>query len=122
VFAVTDPAPRPLAFAAVEAEIVAHFFGGAADIPRPEDTTPRRVLDGIAAASVAHLASHGSAQLDAPLESGLLLAGGEVLALRDILALRSNLRLAVLSACETSMPGTELPDEVISLPTGLLQA
>ncbi|MEO0768368.1 MAG: CHAT domain-containing protein, partial [Cyanobacteria bacterium J06649_4] len=26
------------------------------------------------------------------------------------------------SACETGLPGTQLPDEVISLPTGLLQA
>jgi CHAT domain-containing protein len=31
-------------------------------------------------------------------------------------------RLAVLSACETLLPGTELPDEVVALPTGLLQA
>jgi CHAT domain-containing protein len=31
-------------------------------------------------------------------------------------------RLAVLSACETLLPGTELPDEVVSLPTGLIQA
>jgi CHAT domain-containing protein len=122
LFAVTDPATHPLAFAAVETQVVAHFFAGAAELPDPAGTTPRRVLDGIAAASVAHLACHGAAQLDAPLESGLVLAGGEVLTLRDILALRSNLRLAVLSACETSMPGTELPDEVVSLPTGLLQA
>jgi CHAT domain-containing protein len=28
----------------------------------------------------------------------------------------------VLSACETAQPGTELPDEVVALPTGLLQA
>jgi len=31
-------------------------------------------------------------------------------------------RLAILSACETGIPGTTLPDEVTSLPTGLLQA
>jgi len=31
-------------------------------------------------------------------------------------------RLAVLSACETGLPGTDLPDEVVSLPVGLLQA
>jgi CHAT domain-containing protein len=46
-----------------------------------------------------------------------------MLTLRDILSLRlQNARLAVLSACETGVPGTELPDEVISLPTGLAQA
>ena len=31
-------------------------------------------------------------------------------------------RLAVLSACETAVFGGQLPDEVVSLPTGLLQA
>jgi CHAT domain-containing protein len=40
-----------------------------------------------------------------------------------MLALRlENARLAVLSACETGIPGTDLPDEVVSLPTGLVQA
>jgi CHAT domain-containing protein len=52
----------------------------------------------------------------------LSLAGDAALRLRDLLSLRLNLRLAVLSACETSMPGTDLPDEVVALPTGLLQA
>jgi CHAT domain-containing protein len=60
--------------------------------------------------------------LKAPLESHLLLAGTDRLRLADLLALRLRLRLAVLSACETFVPGTELPDEVVSLPTGLLQA
>jgi CHAT domain-containing protein len=51
------------------------------------------------------------------------MAHDEILTLRDILALRlENVRLAVLSACETGIPGTDLPDEVISLPTGLAQA
>ena len=31
-------------------------------------------------------------------------------------------RLAVLSACETGIPGTDLPDEVVSLPSGWMQA
>jgi CHAT domain-containing protein len=57
-----------------------------------------------------------------PLDSGLLMAGGPV-TLRDLLDdYRLQVRLAVLSACETALPGTELPDEVVALPTGLLQA
>ena len=36
--------------------------------------------------------------------------------------LQLRVRLAVLSACETALPGTELPDEAVALPTGLLQA
>jgi CHAT domain-containing protein len=73
-------------------------------------------------ADVVHLACHGFADLDTPLDSGLLLAGQGVLRLRELLGLRLRIRLAVLSACETSLPGTELPDEVVALPTGLLQA
>ena len=36
--------------------------------------------------------------------------------------MKLRVHLAVLSACETSLPGTDLPDEVVALPTGLLQA
>ncbi|MCU0571011.1 MAG: CHAT domain-containing protein [Oculatellaceae cyanobacterium Prado106] len=51
-----------------------------------------------------------------------------ILTLRDILELRlaestnGGIRLAILSACETGLPGAKIIDEVISLPTGLLQA
>jgi CHAT domain-containing protein len=31
-------------------------------------------------------------------------------------------RLAVLSACETGLPGAKLPEEAVSLPSGLIQA
>jgi CHAT domain-containing protein len=72
-------------------------------------------------ADVLHLACHGYADLDSPLDSGLLLAGGKV-TLRGLLELSLQVRLAVLSACETALPGTDLPDEVVALPTGLLQA
>ena len=51
------------------------------------------------------------------------MANDELLTLRDFFTLQlQGIRLAILSACETGLPGTELPDEVISLPTGLLQA
>jgi CHAT domain-containing protein/glutaminase len=60
-----------------------------------------------------------------PLDSCLQMSDGN-LTLRDILALNladsGGLRLAILSACETSMIGIENADEAISLPTGLLQA
>lgn len=73
-------------------------------------------------ADVLHLACHGYANLADPLDSGLLVAGGRI-TLRDLLDdYRLQVRLAVLSACETGLPGTDLPDEVVALPTGLLQA
>jgi len=72
-------------------------------------------------ADVLHLACHGFAELPNPLESGLLLADGKM-TLGHLMELPLRVRLAVLSACETALPGTELPDEVVALPTGLLQA
>jgi CHAT domain-containing protein len=115
------PALVPLPLTRVEAELAEHHFTHAV-VLRPEESTKDRVLAEVAAANVAHLACHGFAELQTPLESGLSLAGEDVLRLSDLLALKSELRLAVLSACETLLPGTELPDEVVSLPTGLLQA
>ncbi len=40
--------------------------------------------------------------------------------LAALMAQEQRVRLAVLSACETLLPGTELPDEVRSLPTNLI--
>jgi CHAT domain-containing protein len=51
-----------------------------------------------------------------------MFAGGQDVSLRELLGMSLGVRLAVLSACETSLPGTGLPDEVVALPTGLLQA
>jgi len=72
---------------------------------------------------IVHFSCHARADIDQPLSSGFLMANSEVLTLRDLLHLRLPLaRLALLSACETGIPDVELPDEVISLPAGLLQA
>lgn len=116
------PPARPLEYAGTEAAAARAAFpahcepleGAAADSPAVSAALRR--------ADVAHLACHGEVDLAEPLNSHLLLAGTDRLRLRDLLAMRLRLRLAVLSACETSVPGTDLPDEVVSLPTGLLQA
>ena len=72
---------------------------------------------------VLHFACHGFADLEEPLSGGLVLSNDEVLTLRQIHGLHLNcVRLAVLSACETAVPGLELPDEVIGLPTALQSA
>ncbi|MFI9248712.1 CHAT domain-containing protein [Streptomyces sp. NPDC053069] len=71
---------------------------------------------------VLHFACHGIADLDHPLDSALLLAQGE-LTLRDVLEQRlTSARVAVLSACESALSGTVLPDEAVGLPTGLSEA
>ncbi|WOD39902.1 CHAT domain-containing tetratricopeptide repeat protein [Nodosilinea sp. E11] len=106
------------------AKAVSTFPGkGNFKILQNEAATPAAVLDALPNYSTVHLSCHGSANFQTPLDSGLLMANDEVLSLRDLLDLKlKGLRLAILSACETGIPGTELPDEVISLPTGLLQA
>ncbi|WP_346290762.1 CHAT domain-containing tetratricopeptide repeat protein [Sphaerothrix gracilis] len=92
-----------------------------------EHATVAAVLAALPHASHLHLSCHGTANFNTPLNSGLLMADG-LLTLRDLLDLKltegpsGGLRLAILSACETGLPGLELADEAISLPTGLLQA
>jgi CHAT domain-containing protein/tetratricopeptide (TPR) repeat protein len=84
--------------------------------------TPEEVLRLLPNHTVLHLACHGRADLAKPLQSGFLLAGERQLTLSGLLALRTQGRLAVLSACETGLHGHELPDEVVGLPSGFLQA
>lgn len=88
-----------------------------------ENATRTAVLEQLPQKNVVHFSCHGFADFGMPLNSGLLMANNEILSLRDLLDLKlQNLRLTILSACETGIPGTKLPDEVISLPTGLLQS
>jgi CHAT domain-containing protein len=122
---VVDPQPvsaPALLSARIEGAAAAAAFPSAATVLTAGEATVAGFDREAGAADVLHLACHGFARLDAPLDSGLLLAGNRWVTLRDLLAMTLNVRLAVLSACETSLPGTELPDEVVALPTGLLQA
>jgi CHAT domain-containing protein len=126
---VTDPRPTPLPpLQHVAAEVAASsiYFPKVIRIDGP-DAVPAAVTAALPRAQVAHFICHGTSNPEHPMESGLLLAAGERLVLRDILDLRLRHppgwpRLCVLSACQTNQPGTQLPDEVVSLPTGLLQA
>jgi CHAT domain-containing protein len=78
-------------------------------------------------ADVVHFSCHGRTNWQLPLESGLLMADDEtgrdvVLTVRDLLDSEQAVgRLATLSACETGIVGTDLPDEVVALPSALLQ-
>jgi CHAT domain-containing protein len=87
-----------------------------------EQATISAVLAALPHYNILHLSCHGTANLSEPLTSGLVMSDG-LLTLRDLLDLKlDGIRLAILSACETGLAGTELADEAISLPTGLLQA
>ncbi|MEA5600374.1 CHAT domain-containing protein [Nostoc sp. UHCC 0252] len=101
-----------------------------ASFPQPkvlkhEEATLESVLALLPDCNFLHLSCHGTANLREPLNSGLAMSDG-LLTLRQILDLKlsdqGGIRLVVLSACETGLVGTELADEAISLPTGLLQA
>jgi len=88
----------------------------------PEEGTFDRVRGELPRYSVLHFACHGEAEIGEPLNNGLFLADDRKLALRDFFGMDLHARLAVLSACDTGVVDIQLPNEVISLPTGLLQA
>jgi len=119
--------PRPVHAASLpsaehEVEAVTSRFANHT-VLRHEQATKEAVLAEFAQHPLQHFCCHGSADFVEPLNGGLLTADDQCLSLRDLLNLRSpGIRLAVLSACETGIPGLELPDEVISLPAGWLQA
>lgn len=120
-----DPAPvraRPIPAAAFEAAIVASKFTNPRIIGR-ERATVKEVAGHLADFDAVHLACHGNVDYAEPLNSGLLMARNEMLSLEFIFQVPlRRLRLAVLSACNSGLPGLETPDEVISLPAGFIQA
>ena len=125
IFAIDEPQPvsaNPLPNSNAEVSAACEYFTHRKVLGGPA-ATEQAVRDQLPHHSVLHFSCHGFAGFTQPLEGGLLMADDEILTPRDILALRlENTRLAILSTCETGIPGTDLPDEVISLPTGLAQA
>jgi CHAT domain-containing protein len=94
---------------------------------RHETATTATVADNLGQQAIVHFSCHGTANFNEPLNSGLLMSDG-LLTLRELFNLKltegnkRGIRLAVLSACETGLPGLDLADEAIGLPVGLLQA
>ena len=83
------------------------------------------VTDALPDQRVLHFACHGIFDTDEPLNSGLVMVGGEMLTLRAVRdsTTRVKARLVILSACQTGITDFhELPDEVIGLPAGFLAA
>jgi CHAT domain-containing protein len=92
-------------------------------ILKGEQATVAAVTAALPHCQVWHCSCHGFADTETPLNSSLVMANNEMLTLEKILQLRlPGLRLATLSACETGIPGQQLPEEIVNLPAGLLQA
>ena len=136
---VSDPQPqasevRLLPYAKDEGQVISRIVTSNADshvfVFKDETATLPDILNVLQehgdSLTHVHFACHGLAKLTDPQTSGLLLAYGARLMTRDLLDPTvihfERLRLAVLSACQTALSGTELPDEVVGLPSGWLQA
>jgi hypothetical protein len=88
-----------------------------------EKATRSAALQALPGAQVAHFSCHGGANWSDPEQSGLLMANNEILTVKDLFELHlEGTRLATLSACETGVPGTKLPDEAVSLPSAFIRA
>ncbi|WP_234406421.1 CHAT domain-containing protein [Limnothrix sp. PR1529] len=96
-------------------------------ILRHEKATTATVAANLGQQAIVHFSCHGTANFFDPLNSGLLM-NDDLLTLRELFNLKltegdkPGIRLAILSACETGLPGLDLADEAIGLPVGLLQA
>lgn len=122
VVGIADPQPTTKAAlrgAVAEIEILERTYRGAY-LKQPHATRDA-VIRALPHADIIHVAAHAWAQLEDPLSSGFWLANDECVLLRDVLDLTITARLVVLSACESALPGQKLPDELVSLPSGLLQ-
>ncbi|HET8820071.1 MAG TPA: CHAT domain-containing protein [Thermoleophilaceae bacterium] len=118
--AATHPALRRLPGAAVEAATVA----GTHQVPPligPEAAEPaiRREL---ARCDLVHLAAHGRLDPIAPSNSSIVLAGQDELTVADLVGMRIDSELAVLSACDSGRGAASLGGDVVGLARGLIAA
>jgi CHAT domain-containing protein len=125
VFDPADVPADPLPFADVEALTSGEALRGmgvAVESLTKAAATVGAIVSAIASTDVVHLACHASVDPAEPLSGGLLLAGNRQLTLGQVLQSDVGARLVVLSACETAVTGRRLPDEAVSLPSGLVEA
>jgi tetratricopeptide (TPR) repeat protein len=120
LLAVDNPDGK-LTFSTMEiAEALRHF--PASRRLAGKEATLQAVRQALPDHAVLHFSTHGWAGWGESEVSGLKLADGN-LYLRDLFDLRlERARLGILSACESGLPGTELLEEVVSLPAVMMQA
>lgn len=101
-----------------EAQYVAALFGTKALVG--SEATENVVRDRLRGRDLLHFATHAHLVEHAPLASGLRLAHGEELSLYELMGLRVDAALAVLSACETGRGEATGGDDVVGLARGIL--
>ena len=116
------PVPQPpLPAAAAEARFVAALVPGSVALTG-EDATEGAVRQRLSAFPVLHFATHGALFEEAPFLSSILLAEGEALTVYELMGLRLEADLVVLSACSSGRGATTGGDDVLGLTRGLLGA
>jgi CHAT domain-containing protein len=114
------PALPRLPGAVVEAGAIADTHGSAALIgPDADEQAIRRDL---ASCDLVHLAAHGRLDPIAPSDSSIVLAGRDELTVSDLVGLRIDAELAVLSACDSGRGAASLGGDVVGLARGLIAA
>ena len=134
--AIRESLARPMAAAAAGAVVVtaapgeappaaiaeAQLVAAALGTTPLSGLTPEAVMGALVDAGIAHFATHGNADMNDPLASAVELGSGRQLTAGDLLGGQVGVGLAVLSACETGVPGVHVIDELVGLPTAFLQA
>ncbi|MEV8531531.1 CHAT domain-containing protein [Streptomyces sp. NPDC051211] len=125
VLTLADSRPqRPLAHARAEAGAVGSLFPGGHLGFTGGEVTRDRLREALAEGEhdVIHIACHGTFDERHPQDSGIELADGDRLTVRDLMGLRLRTRLIVLSACESGRSSRRSGDELIGLTRALLYA
>ncbi len=122
LLAVDNPR-KDLAFTSWEVRAARRSFPERCTHLAGEKATLEAVREALGEASILHFSTHGRAGWGDSQEAGLMLAGNEVLSLQEVYALRlERAQVAILSACETAVPGLKALDEALSLPSGWMLA
>jgi CHAT domain-containing protein len=112
------PGELPLRLAADEAAALADRYGAR----RLPGASMAETLAALPEAHVVEFLCHASSDPGDPLESGLYARDGR-LTVRTLLGRPpSGRQLIILGACETSVIGSQVPDEIIGLPLAFIQA
>jgi CHAT domain-containing protein/tetratricopeptide (TPR) repeat protein len=123
--AVLDPQPTdfaPLRWTEVEGAALQAQTGPLTRLAY-RDATTEAVLRAMPNHTMLHFACHGTAYLNRPLDSYLALAEHAKLTLQTLTdeGRLWGARLCFLSACDSGVAGTAAPQEVVALPTALIQ-